>query len=115
LYITGRPDDLRLLLRVEGDHIYQIGWAARQPRVVLGAALSDLAGLQERIANMRGIFLAAIGKAQRRLRVRTANDIDLRPLEVPTQQHDVRKALRVVRMHVGKEDRIELHGGHAYL
>src|SRR5437762_724816 len=46
-HVTGGPDDLRLVLRIEGDHIGQIGRTARETRVVLGAALGDFAGLEE--------------------------------------------------------------------
>src|SRR5437899_1112336 len=46
-HVTGGPDDLRLVLRIECDHTGQIGRAARETRVVLGAALGDFAGLEE--------------------------------------------------------------------
>src|SRR5207247_3692971 len=103
-HVTGRPDDLRLVLRLEGDHIGQIGRPARETRAVLGAPLGDFAGLEECIANMRGIFAATVGEPLRRYGICAANDVDLRPLKVPTQHHDVGKALRVISMHVRKED-----------
>ena len=65
-HVTERPDALRLVFRLERDHIGQIGWPARKTRVVLRAALGDLAGLEERIANMHGISSAAVGKPQNR-------------------------------------------------
>src|SRR5437667_6112670 len=55
-HITGRPDDLRLLLRLERDRIDQIGWPARKTGVVLRAPLGYLAGLKEWIANMHAVF-----------------------------------------------------------
>src|SRR5438132_572888 len=96
VHVTRRPDHWRVFLRLERDHTYQIGWAARKTRVVLGAALGNLAGLEECIANMHGIFVAAVGEPQNRHCIRTADYVDLWPLEVPTQQHDVGKSLRVI-------------------
>src|SRR5882724_10169122 len=111
-HVTGRPDDLRLVLRIERNYIGQIGWAARKKRVVLGAALGNLAGLEECIGNMRDIFPAAVGDPLGGCCIRTADYVDLWPLLVPTQHHDVGKALRVISMHVRKEDRIELYRSH---
>src|SRR5437868_12554083 len=84
-HVTGRPDDLRLVLRLERDHIGQIGWPARETRVVLGAALGDLAGLDESVGNMRDIFSAAVGEPQNGCCIRTADYVDLWSLEVPAQ------------------------------
>src|SRR6266480_1443327 len=111
-HVAGRPDDLRLVLRIERDYIGQIGWPARETRVVLGATLGDLAGLEECIRNMRHKFSAAVRVPQTRCCIRTADDVDLWPLQVPPQHHDVGKTLRVISMHVRKEDCIELYWSH---
>src|SRR4029453_14979773 len=48
-------------------------------------------------------------------RVRTADHIELWSLEVPTQHHDVSEALRVISVHVRKENCIQLWRGHVDL
>ena len=40
-HVAGRPDNLRLVLQIERDHVCKIGWAAREARLVLGTALGD--------------------------------------------------------------------------
>src|SRR5437867_4262710 len=106
-HVTGRPDSLGLVLRIERDHICQIRRPARETRLVLRAALGDLAGLEEGIADMRDTLSAAVRKPQSGCCIRTTNDVDLRPLQVPTEHHDVRKTFRVISMHMRKEDCIQ--------
>src|SRR5262249_27474987 len=117
LDIAGGPDHVRFLLRLERDDIDQLRRTSRKTRLVLSVALSDLARLEERVANMLNKLRAAYRKPERRCYIRAANRVELWPLgiEMPTQLNDVGKAFRVVRMHMRKEDRIELSGRHAYL
>jgi hypothetical protein len=80
-------------------------------------ALAYLAGLDECISNVCDKLPAANGEALRRNDIGAADRVDLRPgaMERPTQLDKVRKALRVIVMHVGEEDRVELLRPHPEL
>ena len=109
-HIAGEPDLLWLVLRVEGDRIDQIGWAACSALRDLGVALGNLAGLDECIGDVCDKLPAAHSEALRRNDIGAADGVDLWPgaIERPTQLDEVRKALRVIVMHVSEENRIEL-------
>src|SRR3989442_2378922 len=107
-HVTGRPDSLGLILRIERDHVCQIRWAARETRFVLGAALGDLAGLDKCVRSMRDIFSATVGEPENRCCIRTADYVDLWSLQVPTQHHDVGKTFRVISVYLRKEDCVQL-------
>jgi hypothetical protein len=71
--------------------------------------LGDFPGLDECISNVGGEIPAADGEALRRHDIGTAHQIDLWacPMESPTAQDKINKAVSVIGVHVSEENRIQ--------
>jgi hypothetical protein len=79
--------------------------------VVLCVALGDLARMNERVGRMRNEFPATHHPFWRwtvRRHIRTTDDVDLAPEEMPTQLQQVYQALRVIGVQMGQKDSIDL-------
>ena len=109
LHIAKRPDSLRLLRRLEGDHVGQLSGSANEADVAaaFNPPLCNFAGLHECIANMRNELLTAYGKAELRCYVGAAHDVELWTPRIPGPAvlHDVGETLGMIRVHMCKKER----------
>ena len=109
-HIAHGPDDLRLVLRLEGDRVDQFGGTACSALLDLRVTLANFARLDECIGDVCGELRAAYGDAYLRNGICAADGVDFWTCaaESPTELDEVRKTFGMIVVHMREKYRIEL-------